>query len=202
MTVYPMVVSALSGGYAVGKPDGHTLAPPALPSADCLYDERLWRDWTWVQRSSREGFRMTRKLALAAAMILAVGGSALADGIDPIQTRQTGMDLVTGTLLGVKAVVTANGDVKTLEGSGKAIQRWGKVLVTLFPPGSDKGETNKAGPAIWTDNAGFQKAAMGLSTAGETLASGAKSGDATAVAAAFKGVGEPCGACHKDYRLK
>jgi len=67
-------------------------------------------------------------------MILAVGGSALADGIDPIQTRQTGMDLVTGTLLGVKAVVTANGDVKTLEGSGKAIQRWGKVLVTLFPP--------------------------------------------------------------------
>jgi cytochrome c556 len=144
---------------------------------------------------------MTRKLALAAAMVLAVGGSALADGIDPIQTRQVGMDLVTGTLGGVKAVVTANGDVKTLESSGKAIQRWGKVLVTLFPAGSDKGET-KAAPAIWTDMAGFQKAAMTLSTAGETLATAAKSGDATAVAAAFKGVGDACGACHKEYRLK
>jgi cytochrome c556 len=144
---------------------------------------------------------MTRKLALVTAVIMAVGGAAYADGIDPIQTRQTGMDLLSGTFAGVKAVVTANGDVKTLELSGKAIQRWGVLLPTLFPAGSDKGDT-KAAPTIWADSAGFKKAGMNLSAAGETLATAAKAGDATAVAAAFKGIGEACGACHKEYRLK
>ena len=144
---------------------------------------------------------MTRKLGLITAMFLAVGGTVHAQGIDPIQTRQAGQDLLAGTFAGVKAVVTANGDVKTLEGPGKAIQRWALVFPTLFPAGSDKGDT-KAAPAIWTDKDGFQKAAVRLSTAGETLATAAKAGDATAVAAAFKGIGEACGACHKEYRLK
>jgi len=143
---------------------------------------------------------MTRKLAMM-AIFLSVSGTAWADGFDPITTRQAGLDLLAGTVAGVKAVVTANGDVKTLESAGIAIKKWGAQFPTLFPPGSDKG-TTKAAPAIWTDMAGFQKAAMTLSTAGETLATAAKSGDATAVAAAFKGVGEACGACHKDYRLK
>jgi cytochrome c556 len=144
---------------------------------------------------------MMRKLALAATMVLAVGGAAQAQGINPIETRQTGLDLLAGTFAGVKAVITANGDVKSLEGPGKAIQRWGALFPSLFPAGSDKGNT-KAAPAIWTDMAGFQKDAMALSTAGESLATAAKAGDATAVAAAFKGIGEACGACHKEYRLK
>lgn len=144
---------------------------------------------------------MTRELALVAAMVLAVGGAARAQEIDPIKTRQAGQDLVGGTFAGIKAVVTANGDVKTLEGPGKAIQRWALVFPTLFPAGSDKGDT-KAAPAIWTDRAGFQKAAMALSAAGGTLATAAKAGDATAVAAAFKEMGAACAACHKEYRLK
>jgi cytochrome c556 len=144
---------------------------------------------------------MIKKLALAAAMVLAAGGIGRAQGIDPIQTRQVGLDLLAGTFAGVKAVVTSNGDVKTLEGAGKAIQRWGTVFPTLFPAGSDTGNT-KAAPTIWSDNAGFQKASMALSTAGETLATAAKAGDTAAVAAAFKGIGDACGACHKEYRLK
>jgi cytochrome c556 len=144
---------------------------------------------------------MTRKLVLVAAMVLTVGGTARAQGFDPIRTRQAGQDLLNATFAGIKAVITANGDVKTLEGPGKAIQRWALVFPTLFPAGSDKGDT-KAAPTIWTDTAGFQKAAVTLSAAGEKLATAAKAGDATAVAAAFKEIGEACGACHKDYRLK
>jgi cytochrome c556 len=145
---------------------------------------------------------MTRKLVLMAAVgVLAVGGVARAEGFDPIVTRQAGQDLVLGTFAGIKAVITANGDVKTLEGPANAIRKWSTQFPTLFPAGSDKG-TTKAAPTIWTDNAGFQKAAMTLSTAAETLAAAAKSGDATQVAAAFKGVGDACGACHKEYRLK
>jgi len=143
---------------------------------------------------------MIKKLALMTAMVLAVGGVARAD-IDPIKTRQAGLGLLAGTVAGIKTVITANGDVKTLEGPAKNISRWGHVFPTLFPAGSDKGET-KAAPAIWSDNAGFLKAAAALSAAGDSLATAAKAGDATAVATAFKAVGDACGACHKDYRLK
>ena len=71
----------------------------------------------------------------------------------------------------------------------------------MFPAGTDKGDT-KAAPAIWTDQAGFQKDAEALSAAGGKLAMAAKAGDETAVAAAYKEIGEACGACHKDFRLK
>lgn len=144
---------------------------------------------------------MTRKLALAAAVLLVAGGATMAQTFDPIQTRKAGQDLVAGTAAGIKAVITANGDVKTLEGPAKAIQRWAMVFPTLFPAGSDKGDT-KAAPAIWTDQAGFQKDAEALAAAAGKLADAAKAGDATAVAADFKDVGAACGACHKDYRLK
>lgn len=152
---------------------------------------------------------MIKRLAMVTALSMGlmggltggVTGAARAQGIDPIQTRQVGLDLLSGTFGGVKAVITANGDVKTLVGAGKAIARWGKVFPTLFPAGSDKGET-KAAPAIWSDNAGFQKASMALSEAGGALATAAAAGDAAAAAVAFKAIGEACGACHKDYRLK
>ena len=43
---------------------------------------------------------------------------------------------------------------------------------------------------------------MTLSMAGESLATAAKAGDAAAVATAVKAIGDACGACHKEYRLK
>jgi cytochrome c556 len=144
---------------------------------------------------------MRRNLALVTAALLAVGGTAWADGLDPVQTRQVGLDLLGGTFAGIKAVVTTNGDVKTLEAPGKAIQRWGAYFPVFFPPGSDKGDT-KASPKIWEDMADFKKDSEALSAAGEKLAVAAKAGDATAVAAAYKEIGEACGACHKAYRLK
>jgi cytochrome c556 len=144
---------------------------------------------------------MTRKLALVTALVLGLGGTALAQTFDPVQTRKAGQDMLSGTFAGIKAVITLKGDVKTLENPGKAIQKWALVFPTLFPAGSDKGET-KAAPAIWTDRAGFEKAAMTLSSAGEKLSVAAKAGDETAVAAAYKEIGDACGACHKDYRLK
>ena len=152
-----------------------------------------------------EGFRMTKKLAMATVMVLAMSGMAQAQAIDPVNTRQTGMDLLAGTYNFAKAVSAANGDVKTLEGAGKAIQRFGALMPSLFPLGSDKGAT-KASPAIWAAGpegaAGFTKAAAALSSAGGTLATAAKAGDAAAVTVAIKSIGDACGACHKDYRLK
>lgn len=144
---------------------------------------------------------MLKRLVLVAAMVMGVMGIARADGIDPILTRQAGLDLLAGTAANVKNLLAANGDVKALEASGKGIQKWATQMPTLFPAGSDKGAT-KASPDIWTDNAGFLKAAKALADAGGALADAAKSGDAAATATAFKAVGDACGACHKAYRLK
>lgn len=74
------------------------------------------------------------------------------------------------------------------------------TFVTLFPAGSDKGDTS-ASPKIWEDMDGFKAAAAKLAadakTAGEAAAQGV---DAFKVA--FNAVGGDCGACHQAYRVK
>ena len=99
-------------------------------------------------------------------------------------------------------MVAAKGDVKTLEAPAKAMARWIKQFPTQFPKGSEQGHDTKALPAIWSDNAGFQKAADNLASASTKLAELAKAGDADAVAAQVKVVGDACTACHKDYRAR
>jgi cytochrome c556 len=69
---------------------------------------------------------------------------------------------------------------------------------SLFPAGSDQGDT-KAGPAIWSDTAGFQAAAAKLVADAKT-AQGAAAGGVDAFSPAFQQVGSNCGGCHKVYR--
>lgn len=144
---------------------------------------------------------MTKKLALIAVLALATSAGARAQEIDLIETRQAAQDLVSGDFAGIRAVVAAKGDVKTVEGPAKALARWMKQFALMFPPGSDKG-TTKALPVVWTDSAGFRKAANDLVEAATKLAELAKAGDADAVTAQVKVVGDACGACHKVYRAR
>jgi|ERR1700704_1964254 cytochrome c556 len=145
---------------------------------------------------------MTRKVAVLAVLAVATAGLARAQAIDPIETRQAGMGLQSADFAGIRAVVAAKGDVKTLESPAKAIARWIKQFPTLFPAGTEQGHDTRALPAIWSDNAGFQKAAGNLAGAATKLAELAKAGDADAVAAQVKVVGDACAACHKDYRAR
>lgn len=145
---------------------------------------------------------MTRTLAILAVLTFAATGSAYAAGPDPIETRQAGQDLLSADFAGIRAVVAAKGDVKTLENPAKAMARWIKQFPSQFPPGSDKGHDTKALPAIWTDSAGFEKAALDLADAATKLAELAKAGDTDAVAAQVKVVGDACSACHKTFRAR
>jgi cytochrome c556 len=144
---------------------------------------------------------MNKPLLLCAAMLLATAGLARAD-VNPIEVRQTGLDLLAADFAGIRAVVAAKGDVKTLENPAKAMQRWAAVMPSLFPKGSETGGNTKALPEIWSDMAGFQKAAADLGVEAGKLAVAAKAGDADAVAALVKPIGDACGACHKTYRAK
>ncbi|HEY2619493.1 MAG TPA: cytochrome c [Acetobacteraceae bacterium] len=145
---------------------------------------------------------MTNRLMLLAALLLICAGTAKADGTDPIETRQAGQDLFAATYAGIRFVVTAKGDVKTLERPARAMARWMKQFPTQFPKGSEEGHNTKALPAVWSDSEGFLKTANEMVDATTRLAELAKAGDADAVAAQVKAVGEVCDACHREYRAR
>ncbi len=144
---------------------------------------------------------MRKKIALAVVATFALAGLAQAAGPNPIEIRQAGQDLLSGDFAGIRAVVAAKGDVTKLEGSAKAMARWIRTFPSQFPPGSDKGDT-KALPTVWSDAAGFQKAAETLAEASDKLAMLAKAGDTDGMTAQIKVVADACGACHKAYRAR
>jgi cytochrome c556 len=145
---------------------------------------------------------MTKKLVLAAALAFVTAGigAAYAEGFDPIATRQAGQDLLAADFAGIRAVVTAKGNVKQLDKPAAAMARWMEQYPTLFPPGSDKGDNTKAKPDIWSDPAGFKKAADDLVAAANKLAMLAKADDAAAIPAQVKVVGAACIACHRKFK--
>jgi cytochrome c556 len=145
---------------------------------------------------------MRGKLAFVAVLLIATAGFARAEGLDIIETRQAGQDLLSGDYAGIRAVVVAKGDVKPLENPAKAMARWMRQFPGMFPKGSEQGHNTKALPAIWSDPAGFKKAADDLSDAADKLAQLAKAGDAEGVATQVKAVGDACSACHRTYRQR
>jgi cytochrome c556 len=152
---------------------------------------------------------MNRRLALfGLAAVLAAGTMATVPSLaqaaagDIILTRQAGYDLLGSTFGGMKSAIDNKLDVKPLAGGADAMAKWGKTIPLAFPPGSDTGNPNKALPTVWSDRAGFEKAAANFTEASEKLSVVAKTGDADAFAAQWKVVGGTCGACHKEYRGK
>ena len=138
--------------------------------------------------------------ALGAAAILSAG-VAIAAAPDVVKTRRAGQALLSGDFTAMRAVVAAKGDVKQLENPAKAMARWIRNFPDQFPPGTDKGDT-KALPTVWSDPAGFQKAAENLANEADKLAEIAKTGDTDQFAAQLKIVGDACAACHKDFRQR
>jgi cytochrome c556 len=144
---------------------------------------------------------MTGRLLLGITLVLAAASPVQAQEFNIIETRQAGQDLLSGNFAGIRAVVAAKGDVTKLEDPAKAMARWMKQFPTTFPAGSDKAPT-KALPAVWSDPTGLRKAADNLVAAAEKLAQLAKAGDAEAMTAQVKVVGDACAACHRTYRQR
>ena len=141
------------------------------------------------------------KLAVLVAVTgFAMAAAANAEGYDPIETRQAGQDLVSADFAGIRAVVNAQGDVKSLANPAKAIARWIRQFPTQFPKGSEQGHNTRARPAIWSDFADFQQRANNLADAADKLAQLANAGDTAGVVAQISVVTETCSACHRTYR--
>ncbi|MCW5773537.1 MAG: cytochrome c [Rhodospirillaceae bacterium] len=145
--------------------------------------------------------------ALGAAMAAAPLASALAgDGAAAITERQALMDLLPGNLMVIKMAIDSK-DAKRMTAAAKqagAIEHAAHAIPTMFPKGSDmKAGKTGALDKIWSDEAGFKKAADVLAEKAKALGEALKGGDAGKALAAFGTMGkEGCGGCHGAYRAK
>ncbi|TPJ77847.1 cytochrome c [Mesorhizobium sp. B2-6-2] len=141
-----------------------------------------------------------RKLVIAISL-LAFAGSAYAD---PIKGRQALMK-ERGKLAGqISKVVKGETpfDAAAVLDALKALQANAEKfdVDTLFPAGSDKGDTTAA-PKIWEDMAGF-KTAEDKFLADTKAAVASPPTDVDALKAQLNTLGGDCGTCHQTYRIK
>ncbi len=144
-------------------------------------------------------------LATAAA---AAGGAALADDASVVITRQ---GVMTGQADHAKAIVAylkqGQGTPAMVAKRAAAIAVTARLIPSLFPEGSGmdriKDPRTAAKAKIWSDRAGFEKAAKTLETEALKLMQVAQGGDKAAIGAQFGVMGKQgCGGCHKPFREK
>lgn len=140
---------------------------------------------------------------LAAALLIALTAPALAQGSDPIATRQSlmkqnGKDAKAGgeILKGVMPFDAAKAQAIFTEMNDVA-NKFGNY----FPKGSETGGDTEAAPAIWTKPADF-KAALAKFQKDTSAAVAAKPTTVAAFGQQFGAVTANCKSCHESFRVK
>ncbi len=144
--------------------------------------------------------RVTMALTALAFAVGLAGMAFAAD--DPIQARK---DIMKNNNEAAKvAFGMAMGkvpyDATQAAAAMKALQDDMAVFPTLFPDGSDKGDT-AASPAIWQNMEDFKAHAEKLAADAKVAEAAAPNG-LDAFKAAVGPVGQDCGGCHELYRVK
>jgi cytochrome c556 len=149
--------------------------------------------------------------ALVVAAGLLFGGmqtQAAVDAKTVIEARQKAMKDNAGHMKAINAFVEkGEGDAAIVAEHATAIAEISKKIPELFPEGTSladgHGVKTAAKPEIWTDRAGFEKAAAYLGEEATHLAEAAQGGDKQMIAAAFAELGKDgCGGCHSKFRQK
>jgi len=140
------------------------------------------------------------------ALLLLFGtlGTALAEA-DPenvIKYRRASMKSLGGHMGAMAQIVRGKVDYRDqLVLHAEAVAAVSKSLLTLFPEGSDFGET-RAKESVWEKWEEFEKAAgKGEKAAADFLAT-ARGADQAAMGKAFKALSDACKGCHKTFREK
>ncbi len=141
------------------------------------------------------------------ALVLGVVGLARAADLaakpeDIVAGRQAAFDLQQGVFGAMKATIDAGGSVKPLADGAKGLVSWGAAMPGMFPVGTETAHNTKARPEVWSDRAGFEKAAADFQAASVKLAALADADDKAGFADQFKATGATCGACHRQYRAR
>ena len=140
--------------------------------------------------------------SLALAQNLPAGPSVPFPSDTLIATRQAGFDLQAGVAASMKTVIDGGGDVKGLVDGAKGLSSWGHTIPAVFPDGTQSGHNTKARPAVWSDRAGFEKAAENFWTQADKLSVLAEANDKAGFATQYTATTQACGACHRNYRQR
>lgn len=146
-----------------------------------------------------------KKHLLFITAVLAVSAftpAAMADDAGEIKYRQSIMKSMGGHMGAIAGILKQEtGNNAHLQMHSEAIMTLANITGTIFPKGSDFGET-EALPAIWEKPADFAAAVKMLQDAANTLGAATMSGDMAATGAAFGGLGKACKNCHENFREK
>lgn len=141
---------------------------------------------------------MNRLSAFTAAAFLSLTMTAGVAAADPIKDRQATMKATSDSMKAIKAALDG-GNAKAAAEPAKAVAEAMKKAATLFPKGSESGET-WAKPEIWAEWAKVEAGFKDTEKAAQALVAVAMAGDAGKAGDAFKALGGACGSCHKPYR--
>jgi len=149
---------------------------------------------------------------LAAVAVTALGSLALAQAppadkpahhhenlTGPARERHQAMEQIGDAMkvLGGMAKGQRKFDAAVVKTEAGTIQERLEKAATLFPPGSDEGET-KARPEVWSDRAGFDKGMKDAQAAARALQAVT---DEAAFRPALGALGKSCKECHDRYRM-
>lgn len=143
--------------------------------------------------------RLSIVAAASAALLLAGVAVTPATAQDPIKTRKDGFESMKKAMGQTKSILDKGEAASTVADPAQRMVAFASTIPSLFPAGSDKGDTD-ALPAIWTNKPDFEAKAKAFEEAAKALEVAAASGDKSAVMKQFAAVGGTCKACHDRYR--
>jgi cytochrome c556 len=145
-------------------------------------------------------------LAILGAALITAGvavGDTVSDAQKLVDQRVAAMKEMGGKVNEAFQLSGTNaGDARTKLAAALVIA---ESIPSRFPAGTadgDPGVTTRALPKIWSDQAGFQKAADGVVAALKAADATLAANDSAGSDAAFADVRKACGTCHETYRGK
>ncbi|MEG3620270.1 cytochrome c [Magnetovibrio sp. PR-2] len=141
-------------------------------------------------------------LALCLVSVTAVSTPALADEAGEIKYRKAVMKSIGGHMGAIVGILKGQtGNKANLAAHGRGLAELASITRSVFPAGSDFGET-EALPAVWEKPAEFAKAVSMFEAAAKGMETATMSGDMAAVGAALGKLGGACKNCHENFREK
>jgi cytochrome c556 len=140
---------------------------------------------------------ITSLAAIVAAMVVSTG---IAETTKPIEARHEAMDKIGDAMKAMAAIVRNQTpfSAETVQSQASTVVENLDKASALFPPGSDKGDTETAAkPEIWTDADGFAEAMKAAQAAAAELQQVTKEDQ---FRPAFGKLGGACQSCHERYR--
>lgn len=139
---------------------------------------------------------------------LALGVAVAAQAAAPAQTieaRQKSLKEMGKAMKGAgDSFKSGNPDAAVIKASAATVAGYADKLGTWFPKGTgaEAGVKTAAKAEIWTDQAGFKKAAADFSAAAKGFKSAADTGDLAAAGKAMGALGGTCKGCHEKFKNK